>query len=208
MPAALSSSYLVSKYWSLYSIFIFLAIYSSVIPLLHDWLVCFYDQLVFIHCSLTIISESDKWNHINHSLDTWHKSKKILEGLGPESKKVRNRGLRPWLRSVVNHFWWACQACRGNKERLRQLWLSILGHVCNVHTWATGKCAHPLPAQPTDGKTWMDRKSPAYTLLRWFMSIGIRTSSSCFLEFLAWCLPSSVCLQIVLLVVLLEYISS
>lgn len=87
-------------------------------------------------------------------------------GIPGPRQQVAYRTLGPWLRPIVNHFWWACGECKGSPERLRRLWLSILSHVCNDHTWPTGKCQHPLPAHLPKGRTWLKRDSPAYKLLR------------------------------------------
>ena len=35
-------------------------------------------------------------------------------------------------KSILNHFWWACASCKGDKELLREKWLSVLFHVQNT----------------------------------------------------------------------------
>ncbi len=164
MPAGRSSSYLVCPTHNHITPVMSTIISKVVIYIIRLNYMCFFRLL-----------ESAEWNHIEHSLDVWHKTKKIPEVLGPESKKVAYRSLGPWLRAIVNHFWWACGACKGSKERLRALWLSILGHVCNDHTWATGGCQHPLPANLPDGKTWLGRQSAAYKLLRFYCLLSFLT---------------------------------
>ena len=116
------------------------------------------------------IAESDRWKHIHHSLDVWHKSKKIVEELGSEAKKARNRKLFPWLRHIVRHFWYACSRCKGSKVILRDIWTSILYHINNIHKWPGGKCKHASDTQTVPvrepERDWLAMPSSAYKCLR------------------------------------------
>ncbi len=106
------------------------------------------------------------WKGIDHSLDIWHKSKKIPATLGPESKKVKYRPLIPWIKHIANHFWFCCRNCKGNTMRLRDMWLSCLSHVRNVHVWMTGNCKHTDGPIEPEGKDWLVYGSPAHNLLK------------------------------------------
>ena len=62
--------------------------------------------------------------------------KKRLHKIG-KNKSCEN--LQKWTKSRSNHFQWACATCKGDKELLREKWLSVLFHVQNIYKWRTGK---------------------------------------------------------------------
>nr|XP_034333961.1 uncharacterized protein LOC117691615 isoform X2 [Crassostrea gigas] len=91
--------------------------------------------------SRNIISlmKSDPYKHLQHSLDIWHKAKKLTTSLSDIAKKPGCRGLLQWIRPIVNHFWWCCSTCKGSVERLLKRWMGILYHINNKHVWAGGR---------------------------------------------------------------------
>ena len=76
---------------------------------------------------------------ITHQFDVWHFPKNIKKKLHAVSKKKSCSILQKWIKSISNHFWWACATSRGDKELLREKWLSVLFHVQNIHQWGTSK---------------------------------------------------------------------
>ena len=67
--------------------------------------------------------------NIDHQFDVWHFCKNIKQKLNTVSKKASCNDLRPWIKSVAHHFWWACSTCEGDAQILREKWLSIIFHV-------------------------------------------------------------------------------
>ena len=79
----------------------------------------------------------------------------------------RHKDLLPWIRSIINHFWWSCATCNKDEELLREKWISILNHVANIHEWEGcskyNKCSHePL----TQKRKWICKGSPTHEALR------------------------------------------
>lgn len=84
---------------------------------------------------------------INHHFDVWHVCKNVSKKLTKAGKQRECEDLLPWVRSICNHLWWSCETCEGNKDLLKDKWLSVLHHTANLHTWGGShlfsECAHP-----------------------------------------------------------------
>ena len=128
----------------------------------------------------------EDFKHIEHESDVWHFAKSIKKKLVKISKK--HPELKPWIRSIVNHFWFCCQKCNGDAVLLLELWHSSLLHMTNQHTWTrqnllvkkyglfigTGKpypqpftsvkgCFHPRMTRAESRATvWLKIDSPAF----------------------------------------------
>ena len=65
--------------------------------------------------------------------------------------------------------WWTTSGGLASpaEEKLKRFWMSLLGHVCNEHTYVMGNCKHALPVEPGKGKTCLSWNSPGYKLLRY-----------------------------------------
>ena len=106
---------------------------------------------------------------ITHQFDVWHMSKSIKKKLFKHSKKYPE--LTPWIKSIINHFWWCCGTCARDVELLREKWCCILNHVMNKHKWDGNRqftsCEHGKISQ-THAKDvqWLVHGSPAYTCLQ------------------------------------------
>ena len=50
--------------------------------------------------------------NINHQCDVWHIAKNIKKRLLAASKKASCKILKKWIKSIDNHFWWACATSR------------------------------------------------------------------------------------------------
>ena len=69
-----------------------------------------------IHC--VFLTGTEPFQHLKNSLDIWRKAKKLAFILGEKAKKAPNKDHLPWIRRVVNHFWYCCSFSKGNTERL------------------------------------------------------------------------------------------
>ena len=108
---------------------------------------------------------------VNHQFDVWHLAKSITKKLTEKAKKKDCSELSPWIKSVSNHLWWCADSCEGNKELLREKWISIVHHSANVHHWDSAdlyhECAHPpIPRNVARTKRWLRPGSPAHEALK------------------------------------------
>ena len=62
---------------------------------------------------------------IDHQFDVWHLAKSVTKKLTEKAKKKECSELSPWIKSVSNHLWWCADTCEGDKELLREKWISI-----------------------------------------------------------------------------------
>ena len=99
-----------------------------------------------------------EWPSISHQYDVWHRSKNIRKKLEKLCKKKAFQELQPWVKAIINHFWWSCSNCGESVERLQDMWTSLLYHIRNIHEWSDSismytSCAHaPLTALPHSPK--------------------------------------------------------
>ena len=56
---------------------------------------------------------------ISHQFDVWHLAKSITKKLNSASKTKENENLQPWIRSIVNHFWWSTETCNKDPKQLK-----------------------------------------------------------------------------------------
>ncbi|XP_052691954.1 uncharacterized protein LOC128169991, partial [Crassostrea angulata] len=118
--------------------------------------------------SRNIISllKTEPFKHIHHSLEMWHKAKKLAVTLADITKKSACRQLLPWIRPIINHFWWSCSTCKGSVDTLLKRWMAILHHINNRHIWPGGRCRHPEGVTEIENKKWLERDSEAFKQLR------------------------------------------
>ncbi|XP_068709173.1 uncharacterized protein [Montipora foliosa] len=100
-----------------------------------------------------------------HSLDIWHKAKKLNKALHQAAKIKGCSDLQEWTDCIVNHFWYCSQDCNGSEEQLKETWVGVLHHVCGEHTWATGQCKHD-PLGDESAKKYLEKNSKAMAALR------------------------------------------
>ena len=74
-----------------------------------------------------------EYQHITNQFDIWDVTKGIVKKLTKAAKNKGCNDLLPWIRSICNHLWWACQTCDGNTELLKEKWISVLHHTANLH---------------------------------------------------------------------------
>ena len=104
---------------------------------------------------------------IDHQFDVWHFAKNIKKQLSTAAKKKSCRDLHQWIRSILNHFWWACATCNEDEILLREKWTSVVFHVQNIHMWTGNEnfneCAHPrLTKQQERCKEWLNPTSESF----------------------------------------------
>ena len=108
---------------------------------------------------------------IDHQVDVWHLAKSITKKLTEKSKKKDCGDLSPGIKSISNHLWWCAETCEGNKELLREKWISIVHHTADIHSWDSAdiyhKCPHPpIPRDEARKKRWLRPGSAAHDALR------------------------------------------
>jgi hypothetical protein len=111
-----------------------------------------------------------KYPSIVHQYDVWHLAKWVTKKLTNKAKKKGNEELMKWVKSVSNHLWYCAQACNGNAEVLHEMWISILHHVVNKHSWKNGKhflmCGHGRLSRSKERKTkWLEAGSAPHVAL-------------------------------------------
>ena len=107
---------------------------------------------------------------IRHQFDVWHVSKNIKKKLSKKSQISGCQALAPWIKSIINHFWWSCQSCNGNYVELVEKWKSVLNHIKNNHRWNGNqvfkKCNHgKLRPEDRNEIAWLTEDSQAYKAL-------------------------------------------
>ncbi|XP_045924694.1 uncharacterized protein LOC123982844 isoform X3 [Micropterus dolomieu] len=101
---------------------------------------------------------------IHHSLDMWHGAKNLVKRIAAAAKMEGQFVLLIWLKDIVNHFWWCCKKADTAKTFLA-LWIGIIHHVCDVHTWTNGRCQHGRHLEETRGKPWIQKDSRCHKVL-------------------------------------------
>ena len=106
-----------------------------------------------------------------HQFDVWHVSKSITKKLTEKAKQKNCNELFPWIKSISNHLWWCSQNCGGDKTLLREMWISIIHHITNLHSWNCAdvfhECCHPpIPLNVARTKKWLVPGSPPHEALK------------------------------------------
>ena len=108
---------------------------------------------------------------MNHQFDVWHLANSVTKQLTETAKKKDRSELSPWIKSVSNHFWWCADTCEGDKELLREKWISVVQQTVNIHHLDSAElchdCAHPpIPRNVARTKRWLRPGSPAHEALK------------------------------------------
>ena len=59
----------------------------------------------------------------------------MKKNLATAAKNKSSQALNGWIKSIINHLWWAVLTCDGDETMLRQKSCSILFHIQNKHNW-------------------------------------------------------------------------
>ncbi|XP_071954979.1 uncharacterized protein [Antedon mediterranea] len=118
-----------------------------------------------------IASDMNKnYPELKHEFDIFHVVKSVTKKLREKSKKKGCEDLRFWIPSIKNHLWWCCASCNGDYADLKDKWLSLLQHVCNLHEWASAdkfhKCSHDPLLEDMHEIEWLTPGSDAHDALR------------------------------------------
>lgn len=75
------------------------------------------------------------------------------------------------MKSIIRHFWFCSERCEGNREKLVEMWQSIVSHVVNIHEFSSMKhyhiCAHPaLTYEQQEKRKWLSSGSDAHVALK------------------------------------------
>ena len=108
---------------------------------------------------------------MDHQFDVWHLAKSVTKKLTEKAKKKDRGDLFPWIKSVSNHLWWCADTFNGDKELLREKWISIVHHTANIHHCDSAdyyhECPHPpIPRNVARTKRWLRPGSPAHEALK------------------------------------------
>ena len=104
-----------------------------------------------------------------HQFDIWHFCKSIKKAAA--TKKKPCQALNGWIKSIINHLWWAVSTCDGDETLLREKWCSILFHIQNKHKWSScskfHRCVHPTITKSKARKQlWLNPTSDAFKALQ------------------------------------------
>lgn len=61
---------------------------------------------------------------IDHKFDVWHLAKSIRKKLLQKSKTSGCEELSSWIRAICNHLWCCSANCQGDKQWLKESWVS------------------------------------------------------------------------------------
>ncbi len=100
-----------------------------------------------------------------HSLDVWHKAKKLSKNLSNAAKDKDGKELKPWVEGIRNHFWYSCQVANGHVTKLKDSWFGVVHHVCNEHRWADSQCMHG-PLMEIEPKTFLCKNAKSHENLK------------------------------------------
>ena len=104
---------------------------------------------------------------IIHQFDIWHVARSIKKKLSKKAKTKSCEELGPWIKSIINHFWWSCKGCNNDYNLLKEKWTSVLFHVRNVHRWHNYElfkmCEHgPLSKSDSKDINWLQEGTPSF----------------------------------------------
>ena len=102
---------------------------------------------------------------IRHQFDIWHAAKSLRSKLRKAAKAKANETLNPWIKSIVNHFWWCCLTCKGNLVLLKEKWLSLLFHISNFHEFPENTIFKRCEHGDID-RQWLEPTSAPYIALK------------------------------------------
>ena len=71
----------------------------------------------------------------NHQFDVCHVAKNVIKKVAKLCKQKCFEELKPWIKAIINYFWWSCATCFGNTKELKEKWLSILHNISGSHRW-------------------------------------------------------------------------
>ncbi|KAM4544086.1 uncharacterized protein V3H82_021888 [Fundulus diaphanus] len=101
---------------------------------------------------------------IQHSLDIWHAAKSLSKKLRRVGTVKNQTEIQVWIKDIVNHFWY-CSKHAVTEEQFKMMWVGVLHHVRDEHSWATGCCQHEPLEEGSQEKPWIKQGSAAHKAL-------------------------------------------
>lgn len=97
-------------------------------------------DVICTDCSASVAKRiREDFPTVEHQHDVYHIEKRITKKLTAKANIRGNEALRPWIKPITNHLWWAAQTCTG-EEDLIERWTSCIHHTVNHHQW--DDCIH------------------------------------------------------------------
>lgn len=117
----------------------------------------------------------ENYGHVDHQFNVRRYAKRILKKLRAASRSRFCESIRPWIRTMYDHFLWSVQTSEHNADLLREKWLSVLHHIVNEHCWEQGRlykqCEHEDLSQKTERETlWLKPGSPSFQKVQQIVS--------------------------------------
>ena len=109
---------------------------------------------------------ADDYPQIRHEYDLWH----IVKSLKKKLLSAKKADIVPWINAIANHLWYCASACDGDPRLMKEMWMSLLHHIKNSHSWTAGaelyrECNHPAYTSEEEHTTpWLIEGSEAFTL--------------------------------------------
>ena len=108
---------------------------------------------------------ADDYPQIRHEYDLWH----IVKSLKKRLLSAKKPEIVPWINAIANHLWYCASACKGDPRLMKEMWMSLLHHIKNCHSWTAGaelyqKCSHaPYTSDEVHTTPWLTEGSEAFT---------------------------------------------
>ena len=104
---------------------------------------------------------------IQHEYDLWH----IQKGVKKRIILTKDPVLLLWLHCIINHLWYCAAHCNGDAQLVKEMWISMLHHISNVHHWSTGdkfhQCLHaPYSRAEKRIRPWLKKSSKSFKTLQ------------------------------------------
>ncbi|KAF4517082.1 hypothetical protein B566_EDAN007004 [Ephemera danica] len=100
----------------------------------------------------------ENFPEIFHSYDIWHLCKSLSKKLTRAALKYPLIG--KWRDSILLHLWYSRANCNENPDNLEELFLSLLNHIQNKHSWTGGqyvnRCKHARLRRRDKNKMWLN----------------------------------------------------
>ena len=111
---------------------------------------------------------AEDYNNIKHEYDLWH----IVKSVKKKLLSAKKAEVIPWTGAIANHLWYCASACDGDPRLMKEMWISLLHHIRNSHSWTAGselyqKCNHAMYT-PQEVKTtpWLSECTEAFTTIQ------------------------------------------
>ena len=77
---------------------------------------------------------SEDYNNVKHEYDLWH----IVKSVKKKLLSAKKAEVIHWIGAIANHLWYCASACDGDPRLMKYMWISLLHHIRNSHSWTAG----------------------------------------------------------------------